>query len=96
MSCAANDCFGQSPYLFAFRATKKKKVNVTGFFPDDYVESPSLFKRKGLYYLTYGSCCCGCAEGGGQVVFTAKAVEGPWVRQTHADINCNNATAKVE
>lgn len=29
------------------------KVNVTGLFPDDFVESPSLFKRKGWYYLTY-------------------------------------------
>lgn len=35
------------------------KVNVSGFFPDDFVESPSLFKRKGTYYVTYGSCCCG-------------------------------------
>ena len=39
------------------------KINVTGFFPDDFVESPSLFKRKSWYYLTYGSCCCGCQEG---------------------------------
>jgi hypothetical protein len=29
-------------------------VNDTQFFPDDYVESPSLFKRRGIYYLTYG------------------------------------------
>jgi hypothetical protein len=71
-------------------------VNVTGLFPDDYVESPSLFKRKGTYYLTYGSCCCGCTEGGGQVVFTAKAVAGPWARQTsHADVNCRNASAPI-
>jgi beta-xylosidase len=49
-------------------------VNVTGLFPDNFVESPSLFKRKGTYYLTYGSCCCGCQEGSGQAVFTAKAV----------------------
>ena len=71
-------------------------VNVSGFFPDDFVESPSLFKRKSIYYLTYGSCCCGCQEGGGQVVFTAKAVTGPWVRQHgHADVNCNNATATI-
>jgi len=71
------------------------QINVTGFFPDDFVESPALFKRNGVYYLTYGSCCCGCQEGGGQVVFTAKAVEGPWARQQHADINCRNSTALV-
>jgi hypothetical protein len=54
-------------------------LQVTGLFPDDFVESPSLFKRGKFYYLTYGSCCCGCQEGGGQVVFRANAVEGPYV-----------------
>ena len=71
------------------------RINVTGLFPDDFVESPSLFKRQGIYYLTYGSCCCGCQEGGGQVVFTAKNVSGPWARQGHADVNCNNANATI-
>jgi hypothetical protein len=71
------------------------QVNVSGLFPDDFVESPSLFKRKGVYYLTYGSCCCGCSEGGGQVVFTASSVHGPWRRQVHADINCRNASADI-
>jgi hypothetical protein len=72
------------------------RINVTGFFPDDFVESPGLFKRKGVYYLTYGSCCCGCDEGGGQVVFSATAIGGPWLRQTpHADINCRNASAEI-
>jgi hypothetical protein len=32
--------------------THTSYANVTGFFPDDFVESPSLFKRKGWYYLT--------------------------------------------
>ena len=62
-------------------------VNVSGFFPDDYVESPSLFKRKGVYYVTYGSCCCGCAEGGGIVIFTAPSVHGPWTRQVSSREN---------
>ena len=74
------------------------KVNVSGFFgaPDFYVESPALFKRKGIYYVTYGSCCCGCNEGGGIVVFTSRSIHGPWVRQApHADVNCRNASAPV-
>jgi len=71
------------------------KVNVTGFFPDAYVESPSLFRRGDTLYATYGSCCCACAGGGGQVVFTAPAVAGPWTRQPHADINCRNASAPI-
>ena len=29
------------------------KVNVTGFFPDDLVESPTLFKRADRYYLVF-------------------------------------------
>lgn len=71
------------------------QVNVSGWFPDDFVESPSLFKRKGTYYLTYGSCCCGCSEGSGQVIFKAASIEGPWHRQSHADINCMNASAQI-
>jgi beta-xylosidase len=72
------------------------KINVSLEFPDDLVESPSLFKRHGKYYLTYGSCCCGCAAGSGQVVFSAPAVSGPWVRQhPHADIDCSDATATI-
>lgn len=46
------------------------------FFPDDYVESPALFKRGNTYFVTYGSCCCGCREGGGITVFTAPSVQG--------------------
>eukprot|EP00039_Didymoeca_costata_P022265 m.4160 g.4160 ORF g.4160 m.4160 type:complete len:369 (-) comp2909_c0_seq1:32-1138(-) len=72
------------------------KENVSGFFPDNYVESPALFKRNGVYYVTYGSCCCGCAEGGGIVVLTSNSIHGPWVRQApHSDINCMNASAPV-
>ena len=73
------------------------KVNVTGLFPDDYVESPALFKRKGVYYVTYGSCCCGCKEGGGIVVFTSRdGVAGPWARQRPAaDVNCQNTSAPI-
>ena len=26
-----------------------------------------LFKRKGRYYVIYGSCCCACREGSGAV-----------------------------
>jgi hypothetical protein len=51
---------------------------------DDYVESPALFKRAGIYYVTYGSCCCGCKGGGGIVVFTSRSIYGPWTRQVSA------------
>lgn len=71
------------------------KVNVTGFFPDSYNESPGLFKRGSTYILTYGSCCCACRGGSGVVVFTAPSIEGPWTRQAHGDVNCANATAPI-
>jgi hypothetical protein len=77
------------------------KVNVTGFFPDGYVESPALFTRtsaqgKKLYYATYGSCCCACRGGTGVVVFTAESISGPWTRQSPwGDINCANTTAQI-
>lgn len=72
------------------------KINVTGWFPDDLVESPSLFKRGSKYYLTYGSCCCGCQVGSGVVVFTASHIQGPWTRQpVHSDLNCRNASQPI-
>lgn len=65
------------------------KVNVSSFFPDAFVECPSLFKREDVYYVTYGTCCCACREGSGLVVFTAPSVLGPWTRQSPwGDVNC--------
>jgi hypothetical protein len=55
------------------------------------VEAPALFKNSGIYYLTYGACCCGCKGGSGTVIFSASSVKGPWTRQTpHSDINCHD------
>ena len=76
--------------------TRTTGVNVSDLFPDDYVESPALFKQGSTYYVTYGSCCCGCQQGSGIVVFSAPSVLGPWSRQRgHADINCRNASAPI-
>jgi beta-xylosidase len=52
-----------------------------GFFPDTYVEGATLFKRNGIYYALYGSCCCFCRGGSGVVVFSAASITGPWTRQ---------------
>ena len=69
------------------------KVNVTGFFPLDYTESPSLFKRAGRYYALLSSCCCACRGGSGLAVFSAPSVQGPWELQQapRPDINCGAA-----
>lgn len=65
-----------------------------GFFPDSYVEGASLWKRDGIYYMSYGSCCCFCRGGSGVVVFTATDIKGPWTRRGH-DLNCGNTTTDV-
>lgn len=61
---------------------------VFGPFPDQFVEGVMFFKRKGVYYIIYSSCCCACREGSGAVVYTAENVAGPWTKQSN-DVNCN-------
>jgi hypothetical protein len=71
-----------------------KKLVAT--LPDIMVESPSLFRRNGIYYATYGSCCCACRAGSGQVVNWATSPYGPWTRQyPNPDINCVSSEAQV-
>lgn len=41
-------------------------------------EAPSLFKRKGIYYLTYSDPNCGYCSGTGTSYRTAKSPLGPW------------------
>jgi hypothetical protein len=65
-------------------------------FPDTFIEAPSMFKRNGTFYATYGTCCCACREGSGVVVFTAGDVAGPWMRQTGpSDVNCRNSSSPI-
>jgi beta-xylosidase len=40
-----------------------------------------MFKRKGLYYIMFGPCCCFCAEGSTLSVFTATSPLGPYHEQ---------------
>ncbi|PST83634.1 hypothetical protein C7T94_13945 [Pedobacter yulinensis] len=41
-------------------------------------EAPALFKRKGLYYVTYSDPNCGYCSGTGTSYKTAKSPLGPW------------------
>lgn len=65
-----------------------------GLFPDHYVEGPVLFKRNGLYYVIYGSCCCFCRGGSGVIVYAAPTIKGPW-QQLGYDINCNTNSTYI-
>ena len=70
------------------------KVNVSDFFPISYVESPSLFKRAGRYYLLSPSCCCACRGGSGLAVYSAPSILGPWALQ-RGDVNCNDTLVEI-
>jgi hypothetical protein len=65
-----------------------------GLFPDRYVEGAILFKRKGMYYVAYGSCCCFCRGGSGVVVFSSENIRGPWKRLGY-DKNCRDPNVFV-
>ena len=53
--------------------------------PEKDTEGLALFKRRGLYYLLQGSCCCQCTWGSNLLVYTAARIEGPWTRR--GDVN---------
>ena len=63
------------------------KVQVGHLFPDDFVEGVMIFKRQGIYYVIYSSCCCASRYGSGAVVHTSKSIAGPWAQQNR-DVNC--------
>jgi len=49
-----------------------------------------IWKRNGLYYAAYGSCCCFCRQGSGFVVYSSPNISAPpseWKRQPF-DLNC--------
>ena len=48
-------------YKFACDSSSGETVAV---LPDYFVEGAMLFKRKGRYYVMYGSCCCACRSAG--------------------------------
>ena len=50
-------------------------------------EAPSLFLRKGIYYLTYSDPNCGYCSGTGTSYRTAKSPLGPWSEGTHISNN---------
>lgn len=45
---------------------------------DGKTEAPALFKRKGVYYVTYSDPNCGYCSGTGTSYKTAKSPMGPW------------------
>lgn len=61
--------------------------HVASFSPPEPSEAPTMFKRRGTYYVTVGTNCCACTGGSNVYVYSAPAPEGPWV--CHGDVGSN-------
>jgi len=83
---------GMKDHMVAIDRLSPDLLSSTGVtvavMPDSFVEGTMLFKRKGIYYIIYGSCCCACREGSGAVVLSSTHISVPWTRQSR-DVNCN-------
>jgi hypothetical protein len=53
----------------------------SGIFGDSFVEAPAMFKRNGIYYATFGSCCCYCESGSEVRVYTSTNPLGNYTKQ---------------
>lgn len=43
-------------------------------------EAPAMFKRKGIYFALLGPCCCFCAGGAENFIYTSSHPLGPYTR----------------
>ena len=53
-------------------------------------ESPSLFKRKGIYYLLFDNTCCFWPDGSGARVYTATKPLGPYTYRGNINIKADH------
>jgi len=89
----AMDPKGQRDHVYTIESLTPDLLSTTGiqitpYFPDFFVEGGFLFKRRSMYYVVYGSCCCACRQGSGAVVYSASNISGPWTPQSF-DVNCD-------
>ena len=61
--------------------------HVASFRTPKASEGPTLFKRRGTYYITAGTGCCACIGGSTIYVLSAPSPAGPWVYQ--GDVGSN-------
>ncbi|CAF3346585.1 unnamed protein product [Rotaria socialis] len=50
----------------------------SGYFGENFVEAPAMFKRNGTYYAVFGQCCCYCAEGSSVTAYNSSSPLGPF------------------
>jgi hypothetical protein len=65
----------------------------SGFFGASFVEAPALFKREGVYYAVFGSCCCYCQSGSAVTVYTATSPLGPYTARNVLDAGAAGSDA---
>jgi hypothetical protein len=65
-------------------------LNPSGFFGQSFVEAPAIFKRSGVYYAVFGSCCCYCQSGSPVIVYTAPSPLGPYTQRNPIDRHLPN------
>ena len=55
----------------------------SGIFGVKLSEAPALFKRQGVYYAVFGTCCCYCGAGSEVNVYTSTTgALGPYTKRT--------------
>jgi len=79
--------FGPGPaHLMSVEALSPDFMSSTGansgYFGHTGVEGPSLFKRNGIYYASFGGTCCFCAEGSDAYIYTSGSPLGPYTLQS--------------
>jgi beta-xylosidase len=77
-----------------FRIATNHRVTI--MFPGRAVEAPSLFERRGTYYLLVSDPGCGYCSGTGTSYLTAPSPLGPWTfRSKISDDSCSGQPAAV-
>jgi hypothetical protein len=77
-----------------FLTTMGTKYN-SGFFGASFVEAPMIFKRYGIYYAVFGSCCCYCRSGSPVTVHTALHPLGPWTVRNNIGVQAPSGGASI-
>jgi beta-xylosidase len=77
-----------------FQRATDRRTTIT--FTGRAVEAPSLFQRKGTYYLTVSDPSCGYCSGTGTSYLTAPSPLGPWAfRGKISETSCRGQPAAV-
>ncbi len=66
----------------------------TSNFLGTNVESPAMFKRKGVYYALFDNTCCFCRNGSGARVYTSTSPLGPYVYRGNINRSRDKATSQ--